>query len=275
MVSNRRVLFLYKLEINRIERIYRFKRAAAPARARHADCRRKRRTRGLRGRPALALPGNAEGPRQNVSAGCLPSAAGAELQQGRGMRPDADSRPSYRTEPRCRRTALYRNDTAIPETGYGLCREQSGTHRQLPHPGPLGKLRQGTAQTKGCLRQRNRPEIIRASKSAHTPPPTARKNSFVPHGTGLGRLPHGSGIRLPFDEFIRTEPDERFPFHVVPTQNNPYQKHKDKQQHHLLLPRERFEPFHHTILSLRSRKQTPQPSNMRLSAMTAIPATNP
>lgn len=26
MVSNRRVLFLYKLEINRIERIYRFKR---------------------------------------------------------------------------------------------------------------------------------------------------------------------------------------------------------------------------------------------------------
>lgn len=25
MVSNRRVLFLYKLEINRIERIYRFK----------------------------------------------------------------------------------------------------------------------------------------------------------------------------------------------------------------------------------------------------------
>lgn len=29
MVSNRRVLFLYKLEINRIERIYRFKRGAA------------------------------------------------------------------------------------------------------------------------------------------------------------------------------------------------------------------------------------------------------
>lgn len=28
MVSNRRVLFLYKLEINRIERIYRFKRGA-------------------------------------------------------------------------------------------------------------------------------------------------------------------------------------------------------------------------------------------------------
>ena len=29
MVSNRRVLFLYKLEINRIERIYRFKRGTA------------------------------------------------------------------------------------------------------------------------------------------------------------------------------------------------------------------------------------------------------
>lgn len=33
MVSNRRVLFLYKLEINRIERIYRFKCGAAMPRS--------------------------------------------------------------------------------------------------------------------------------------------------------------------------------------------------------------------------------------------------
>lgn len=33
MVSNRRVLFLYKLEINRIERIYRFKRGTAMPRS--------------------------------------------------------------------------------------------------------------------------------------------------------------------------------------------------------------------------------------------------